>query len=190
MKTNLISKLVSLKFLLFWILFCVFNIAQAQKVESFNRKISELAADEAASLKSLAYDLQPSTTVTKAQTGRMSRMSMPVEQKGLAPRVAYVDAENLVSVDQLVPSLNSIELLRIKVSSATDLGRPVDLTPLTDSNQLKYILFIFEYSPCEGENQDDCVRRSLSTIKGLDLFKRSILYKISIPRQYSPFNLI
>ncbi|TDQ75649.1 hypothetical protein [Sphingobacterium yanglingense] len=183
MKTNFISKLVSLKFLLFWMLFCALNIAQAQKVESFNRKISELAADEAASLKSLAYDLQPSTTVTKAQTGRMSRMSMPaVEQKAPAPRVAYVDAENLVSVDQLVPSLNSIELLRIKVSSVTDLGQSVDLTPLTDSNQLKYILFIFEYSPCEGENQDDCVRRSLSTIKGLDLFRGSILYKISIPR--------
>lgn len=183
MKTNLISKVVLLKFLFFVVLFSFLNVAQAQKVESFTRKIVQLSKNGADSLKSLAYDLQPSTTVTKSQTGRMSRMSTTaVERKGPAPKVAYVDASDLASVDQLVPSLNSIELLRIKVSSVSDLSQSADLTSLTGSSQLKYILFIFEYNPCEGGNQDDCVRRSLSTIKGLDVFKGSVLYEISIPR--------
>lgn len=182
MKTNLISKVLVLKFLFFGII--LFNVveANAQKMESFSKKIGQLSKVDADNLKSLAYDLQPSTTVTGNQANRMARMAATSQPKGPAPKVAYVDATNLASIDQLVPSLNSLELLRIKVSSAKDLSQSVDLTALTTSTQLKYILFIFEYNPCEGGMLDDCVSRSLSLIKGLDTFRGSTLYEISIPR--------
>lgn len=182
MKRIVISKVVLLSVLFFAALFATLNFAQAQKVESLRKKIDQLTSSESASLKSLAYDLQPSVTVVRPQVGRMSSMSTTVENKGPAPRVARIDGADLGFIDQLLPSLNSIELLQIKVGSAADLKIVADLTVFVEAPQLKYVLFVFEYDPCQGGMTDDCVSGSLKSIKGLDQLKVPVLYEKSIPQ--------
>lgn len=179
MKRNVISKVLVLKFLFLVALFPTLNFAQAQKVENFSKKISQLSKDDADNLRSLSYDLQPSTSVTKTQTNRMSRMIAVSDEQNnkLAPKVAYVDGENLNLIHQLTPSINSIELLRIKVLSATDLSRPVDLSILADAINLKYVVFIFEYNGTDGQYES-----LIKGVKGLELLKVPVLYEKSIPQ--------
>lgn len=179
MKRNVISKVLVLKFLFLVVLFTTLNFAQAQKVEQFSKKINQLSKDDAENLRSLANDLQPSTSVTKAPANRMARMSTAsdVARNQRTPKVAHVDAENLSLIDQLAPSINSIELLRIKVSSAADLGKSVDLSTLVEATNLKYVLFIFEYNGADTQYES-----LIKGIKGLGQLKVPVLYEKSIPQ--------
>jgi hypothetical protein len=152
---------------IFPILFCFFtalSFAQTQNIDSYLTNLENSGQESDVNhFKHLLYDLQ-SAVYYYSDDGL-------AKTYGDNPTALYTDINSISSIGSVSAQGNDIEIVTIKIASAADFSKSIDLTAFSGFVKLKYIYILSE------------VQTNETVIKNLiknDSSKYVIIYKISI----------
>ena len=162
---NLIRK--GLILLLFVVITCINSFGQApvelnSMLVQMTGSGDSVMAEEAAHIKSLVTDIQP--TVYVGDVVRASGESVPVCADVKAGAFSKLSIEN--------PLFGQVELITIRINSNADLSTILDLSTIQGFTSLKYIRLLCSFD-CTAEQLGAIVTGNTSGIK--------VFYSISIP---------
>lgn len=147
-----------------------FGTAYAQEAASYNDYV---AANENSELVSLATELHSSIYLDDGVFRQYGDE---------AAAVLYTDAASISMLYEENGAFSKVELIRINIKSAADETAKINLGALIAFENLKYVLFVYQYDAC-GDNGDSCLKaKTEANAAAAAESDVQVLYLLSIPQ--------
>jgi len=150
----------------------------SQQVLQLNETIAQMMAsgdpeivEQGSVLQSLVYDLHPTLYA------RNGELTNPL---GGMPLVCDTDVASLWQLYEPNYLFNQVELLIVRVQQPGDLSTVVNLTNLASFGNVKYLLFVCKFNPCQNPNPACEISLISQMISGSNESIDMILYQVSI----------
>lgn len=148
----------------------MFTATQAQEAVDY---YDFTANDEVSYFVSLATELHPSIYLDAGQ----------MRQYGDEPaRCLYTDVASIPMLYATDKTFSQVELVKVYINSPDDEAAKVNLSQLAAFENLKYILFVYQYDPC-AQKDDACLKnKTEDKITTVSESSIKLLYQLSIPQ--------
>ncbi len=164
MKIETKTKVVALSIMLICLVANVF----AKEAVSYNDYVANAESSE---LVSLATELHPSIYLNDG---------VYKEFGNGAAKVLNTDVASIPMLYEENGAFSEVELIRINIRSAADEAAKINLEQLTAFENLKYVLFVYQYDVC-GDNGDSCLKAKTDEKAATAESDIQVLYLLSIP---------